>query len=174
MEVLQVLSELEPITALYKLTEPKRVLEIGCWDGGTMQVWLENATLGCSVFAVDLEHRNSDAYKDWQKPGTELSIYTGSSLEPDGWEFISANGPYDWVFIDGDHSAAGVRSDWHICAKNAAPGAVILLHDIKAPEPERNYPPGDLLNQLSLLHRVERFVDPEPMPWAHGIGVVQL
>ncbi len=174
MEVLQVRSELDPIIALYMLTQPSRVLEIGCWDGGTMQVWLENAAKGCSVFAVDLEHRNSDAYKDWQQPGTELCIYTGSSLEADGLEFIKANGPYDWVFIDGDHGAAAVRSDWKVCAENAAPGAVILLHDIQPPEPESNYPPGDLLNELSLRHRIERFVDPKPLPWAHGIGVVWL
>ena len=39
------------------------------------------------------------------------------------------HGPYDLVFIDGDHSPAGVRADW----QNYGPMArLVAFHDIDA------------------------------------------
>jgi predicted O-methyltransferase YrrM len=174
MEVLQVPSELEPMTKLYKDLRPKRVLEIGCWDGGTMQVWLENAVSGATIVAVDLEHRNSDAYEDWRMPDTDLRLFTGSSYGEDGAAFIAANGPYDWILVDGDHSSHGVRADVRNCMAAANPGAIMLLHDITPGHGDPDCPCGDLFADLARDYKTWSYVDPAPASWTRGIGVVQL
>src|SRR5690242_21400839 len=48
----------EPVEKLYRETAPTAVLEIGCWDGGTLQVWLAGCGPYARVVAVDPEHRN--------------------------------------------------------------------------------------------------------------------
>lgn len=176
MEVLQVVSELEPMVALYRKRKPLKVLEIGCWDGGTLRVWLKYAKPGATIVAVDLEHRNSDAYEGWRKPHTELHAYTGPSQAAEQVEAIRSHAPYDWVFIDGDHGDYGVRTDVATCLHLVRLGGLMLLHDIEAPAGYGSvYPPGQVLEELAAQHYPTwTYVDPKPEPWAHGIGVVQL
>ena len=52
-ELLQVACEIEPVLEVYKRKQPRRVLEIGCWDGGTLKLWLQEASPEVLV-AVDL------------------------------------------------------------------------------------------------------------------------
>lgn len=40
MEVLQIQSELAQVLELYRDRRPKRVLEIGTWQGGTLREWM--------------------------------------------------------------------------------------------------------------------------------------
>lgn len=174
METLQVPSELADMVALYRERKPRRVLEIGCWDGGTLKVWLEDGAPEL-VAAVDLEHRNAEAYEPWRKPATRLELFTGNSQGTDAAAFVATHAPYDWAFIDGDHSATGVRSDWDMCRPHVRPGGLVLLHDITPPDFMADYPPGLLLNELeSSGLKVWRYQDLTPAPWARGIGVVQL
>lgn len=174
MEVLQVPSELEPMVDLYCERKPLRVLEIGCWDGGTLREWLEQAVPDAVVVAVDLEHRNAETYEEWRKPDTELLLYTGSSLEPEGIAFIREHGPYDWVFVDGDHGDYGVRSDVGVCLPLVTPGGLMLIHDVTPPSGDASYPPQVVFDELGTLHETWSFQDPAPASWSRGIGVVQL
>jgi predicted O-methyltransferase YrrM len=172
-ELLQVASEFEPVVAIYRKRKPKRVLEIGCWDGGTLKVRLEEAAPK-TVVAVDLNHRNSDAYEDWRKELTVLHVVKGSSQDEGIVDEMREHGPYDWAFIDGDHGPSGVRSDYENVRNLMAPGGVIVFHDIVG-EFQTPYAPGQIVDELEDGGlRVERFVDPEDMPWAHGLGVVYL
>src|SRR5205823_10602055 len=38
--------------------------------------------------------------------------------------------PVDLVFVDGDHTEAGCRSDWEMWSRFVAPGGVVLFHEI--------------------------------------------
>lgn len=175
METLQVPYELEQMVALYRKRRPKRVLEIGSWDGGTLKVWLENGVPALTLTAVDLEHRNSDCYEEWRQPNQTIQLHVGSSSMPDGVEFIRAHGPYDWLFVDGDHGPAGVRADVAVCREMAATGALMLLHDITPPSGTNSYPPGDVFDELQTEgFECWAFQDLTPAPWSRGIGVVQL
>jgi predicted O-methyltransferase YrrM len=40
----------------------------------------------------------------------------------------------DYAFIDGDHTYDGVRQDFELCARHAAPDAIVAFHDV-APQP---------------------------------------
>lgn len=174
MEVLQVPAELEAMVALFQERQPKRILEIGCWDGGTLREWLQNAPAGATVVAVDLEHRNAEAYEAWRKPDTELHLYTGKSQDEAQVAAMQRHAPYDWVFIDGDHGTWGVTLDVQNTKPLVAPGGLMLLHDITPPIDSPSYPPLDVFRELSAELKTWAFQYDEPRPWSAGIGVVQL
>jgi predicted O-methyltransferase YrrM len=56
----------------------------------------------------------------------------------------------DFAFIDGDHSWAGLETDWNIVAPRMRYGATICLHDavIPASEPWRVFGSVDFFNQV--------------------------
>ncbi len=174
MEVLQVPSELKQMVALYKERKPNSVLEIGSWDGGTLRVWLQNAVRDATVVAVDLEHRNSQAYGEWTRDDVTLELRIGSSLDNEGREFIIANGPYDWMLVDGDHTLHGAETDVQTCIEAAVSGALMLIHDITPGTRDISYPPQVVFDRLSETYETWTFQDPAPAEWSRGIGVVQL
>lgn len=172
-EVLQVPSELEQMRRLYQDENPKRVLEIGCWDGGTLREWLTHAAPEL-VVAVDLEHSNREAYEAWRQKGTALHVYTGSSLLGEQQDAIRRHAPYDWALIDGDHSDHGVRTDFETVLPCMRAGGVILLHDITPAAGTADCPVGRFFGELSETFETWAFQDPTPAPWTRGIGVVRV
>ena len=174
MELLQVRSELDPVLDIYRELNARRVLEIGSWDGGTIREWLINGTDTLTVFAVDLEHRNRDTYPEWTKPGQSTVLHIGDSLQQPAKDFIANNGPYEFALIDGDHGLNAVRSDYETVLPHMNKGGVIALHDIDGGEGfGADYGPGVLLREIEETGlRVARFIDPTPMGWAHGLGLV--
>lgn len=173
-ELLQVASEFDPVLEIYREAAPERVLEIGCWDGMSLRAWLQEAAPAL-VVAVDLEHRNRIFYDAWRKPGTDLHVYQGDSMSDEMIAAIREHGPYDWVFVDGDHSDTGVGSDVAVCLPLIRPGGRLLLHDITPQAGNASAPPGVLLGALEMDgYRVRRFEDPKRETWTHGIGLVEL
>lgn len=62
--------------------------------------------------------------------GHTVHLFVADSHDPDIVEKVRQHGPYDIVFIDGDHSYEGVKADW----TNYAPmGKTIGFHDIAGP-----------------------------------------
>jgi predicted O-methyltransferase YrrM len=51
-------------------------------------------------------------------------------------------GPVDLLFVDGDHSEAGVASDWELWHRHVAPGGTVLFHDARAGRPGGRGLPG--------------------------------
>jgi cephalosporin hydroxylase len=135
-EVGQNPAELARAILLYYERDPKRVLEIGVWHGGTLREWLTNGAPEV-VVAVDPVHLNPERYEGWRQPDTKLVAVSGQSQDDAAMAVIRAYAPYDWVFIDGDHSTEGVEHDISLTAELMAPGGHMLIHDITAPD----YPP---------------------------------
>lgn len=175
MEVLQVPSELVQMVALYREVNPKRVLEIGSWQGGTLQVWLTEAKPE-AVVAVDLDHQNPSAYEGWRQQGTALYVVEGDSHDPAIAAAVRRGGPYNWMFIDGDHTEEGVRADVELAISCAAPGALLVLHDVALGRENIGDPgPRVIFDELRVSRDHQEFIeDPYDGPWAHGIGVVYL
>ncbi len=175
----QVPAELDKLCALYRKRKPKRVLEIGTWYGGTLRKWLLHAQPNATVVCVDLDHPNPVAYEEWKQPDTELTALTGDSQSEHVSDQIREHGPYDWIFIDGDHVEEGVDADVRLAWEVAAPGATILLHDIDPGGSETTGPRAVFarmqLEGLNTNSIIESVTDSGyPAGAAHGIGIVQL
>lgn len=137
--------ELGVLAALHQLIRPARTLEIGVWHGGTLWHWLQAAQ---TVVGVDdlMEHR-----QDWQQwaedADADLALIHGRSDNPDVIEQAWAHGPYQFLFIDADHTYQAVKADYDVYREMVEPGGVIAFHDIK-PRPEQGYGVDQLWDEI--------------------------
>lgn len=129
METFQASFELDALVAVYEELAPARVLEVGCWKGGTLWHWLQRP--GVTVVAVDDQMRDSDEWEGWAlDAGSTLHAIQGDSHDPAVIEAVSELGPYDFVFIDADHTYAAVKADWENYGPMVADGGALAFHDI--------------------------------------------
>jgi len=108
-------------------------LEIGSLKGESL---LAMGSIMERVVSIDLPSRGKSGRENHRKlhavgerlnrSGTHANLISGSSRDPK--VIAAANGKYDLVFIDGDHSYAGVEADF----VNFLPMAskLIAFHDV--------------------------------------------
>lgn len=127
--------EFDKLLKIYRLMMPKRVLEIGTHEGGTLFHWLQNASDGAIVASIDVQRINECYYNEWKSDNTEVRFYTGLSQEDEAIAFGLTLYPIDWLFIDGGHSYNEVKSDYETYGALVKPGGVIAFHDIIVDKP---------------------------------------
>lgn len=130
--------EFVPLLQLMKGS--RSILEIGSRYGASLFNFVANMPDGSRVVSVDLgrcpdvkDHETGIWWKDicahianWH----DMHIIQGDSHSKEVIEQVTALGPYDFIFIDGDHSSEGVRADW----ENYGPlGKYVGFHDICLP-----------------------------------------
>ena len=134
--------ELAQIIDLIKERQPKTLLEIGCAEGGTLYVWQQLAI--SNVYGITLPgglpDRNnppagaSVAPEDVYGANVHLGdSHAQASLEWVVWEL--GGRPVDVLYIDGDHTLAGIVADWGMYSPLVRPGGLAMVHDIRHPYP---------------------------------------
>ncbi len=133
----QVESELKSFIAFLKKQGVKSYMEVGARDGDTFHAVMCSLPMGSKGVAVDLPgglwgkqsslENLKKAVDDLNARGYDCRYIMGDSKNPDIIRKISDLGPYDAVFIDGDHTLAGVSEDWNNF-HDMAP--IIAFHDI--------------------------------------------
>jgi len=107
---------------------PLRCLEIGVrWGGGSriIHAALSDLRQGLLISldpAPDLEF-------NWSEISDRATLLTAPSPQALPQAALLANGLFDFVFIDGDHSKRGVLADLAGIIPFTQPHATILLHD---------------------------------------------
>ena len=126
------------------------IMEIGSLYGGTLWYWLHMGVID-KVVSIDLPPKPSDPWycevlhgdylthcrDQWGKwadeRGVELRAINGDSHDHTTRAAAVAAIGDNWVdvlYIDGDHSTAGVLADFNDYAPLVRPGGMIVLHDV--------------------------------------------
>jgi predicted O-methyltransferase YrrM len=128
VETYQVPWEFEHLLELVLKYDPRRILEIGSYEGGTLWHWLRQADM---VVSVDDHMRRRDDWEKWAADEhVELHTIQGDSQHPAIVDAAGEHGPYDMIFIDGDHTPVAVRNDYMNYRPMLADGGCIVFHDI--------------------------------------------
>lgn len=168
MEVFQTAFELEQMLVLCRALKPSRVLEIGAWQGGTLVEWLKIAD---TVVVIDDAMRSAN---DWEhaarQEDTDLHLLKGRSQDGRIVERADELGPYDWLFIDADHTYEAVKADWENYGPMVRDGGAVAFHDILH---RPDYGVDRVWNEIkgqdgALWVEIARTSSPN----LHGIGIV--
>ena len=115
----------------------KKALEIGCWLGWSA---CHLALAGVELEVVDPLLARPDFYESisnsLQAAGVLESIHLVAGYSPQAVEELAAQLQTKWslIFIDGNHEAPGPLNDAIICEQLAAENALIVFHDLAAPD----------------------------------------
>ena len=133
------------LSAMVRLLEPRRILEIGTYDGNTTLNLAANSPSDARVFTLDLP-------PDWRGdfalgvPGIQDNAAVGditgiqfrdSPLRSKITQLFDDSARFDWdrfapfdlIFIDGAHTYDYVRSDTRNALQALRPGGTLVWHD---------------------------------------------
>jgi cephalosporin hydroxylase len=138
----QVRSEIAALLELVQQRRPKVVLEIGTASGGTLFLFARMAAEDATLISIDLRKgKFGGGYPLWRVPfyhgfasdRQTVKLVRGDSHSGEVRERVSSllgGRPVDVLFIDGDHTYEGVKSDFNGYTPLVANRGLIALHDI--------------------------------------------
>jgi predicted O-methyltransferase YrrM len=142
---IQVRSEIQDFLALVQELRPRAVLEIGTARGGTLFLLTRVAAPDATLVSVDLSSR-ADRRFAGRDVRRRRPLFEAFALDRQRVHFLVGDShasstfnqierkldgrKVDLLFIDGDHTAEGVRRDFELYGELVRPGGIIALHDI--------------------------------------------
>ena len=188
--ILQGKWEFSELVKIVRSHNPVNSLEIGSLYGGTLWHWI--SLTWRSVRSVDMlvspddpRRKIQDASRAMWKPwadaaGVSLEAFVGDSASPDAVAFMERGAPYDFFFLDGNHTYDGVKADFENCIRLASKGAMIAMHDVLPAPFWTSIEVWRFWNELVakgyvtqvLCSRPDQYFGPKRDTW--GIGIVRL
>jgi predicted O-methyltransferase YrrM len=190
---LQIFEELAQLAYLVNDLQPKRSLEIGTANGGTLFLWSWLTPKGSVTVSVDLPEGHfgaglripgNEGYPYWRTRFYERFVNDGRTarlIKGDSHtdetrarvaEHLGGEG-LDFVFIDADHTYDGVRTDFEMYADLVRAGGVIAFHDIVERRGNSQCEVSRFWQEVRRRHRYREIVADRNQDWA-GIGVLYL
>jgi len=125
--------ELICLMGVVKKRSPKRLLEIGTYNGNTTLQMGNNTSEDTVIHTLDLPEDQLDFILEKRRyietlVEKKIVEHYGDSKNYD-FNHFTKEGLLDFVFIDGDHSYASVKIDTEKTLEALAPGGCILWHD---------------------------------------------
>ena len=134
----QNVDELAQLWRLVAAGAHARVLEVGSLFGGTLWAWAHLPAVE-QLVSVDLPsdwpgvrdgvREARTHWAQWFEPLVSFHDLAGDSTAPATIAAVAALGPFDFAFIDGDHSYEGVRADWLTYSPLVRSGGLVAFHD---------------------------------------------
>jgi len=185
----QNLQEFEDLLKEYITLNPSKVIEIGSLYGWTLQHFIHYGQDNSTVVAIDLPVRNFVGPQDWRVAKQEqnykeewpkwakakkckLYLIPDASQKPQTLQKtkdIFNNELVDFLFIDGDHTYHGVKTDFEMYSPLVKNGGIVAFHDIGKNEEGGVY---NLWQELKKNYKFKEFLY-EPND-EKGIGVIWL
>ncbi len=132
---LQKRSEILRLIEILKSLRPSSICEIGAAGGGTTFLLAHAAANNATVISLDLaftETRQA-AVKQFAMKEQEIICLQKDSHSPDTVRAVIdclAGRSLDVLYLDGDHSYEGIKSDFQMYNPLVRPGGMIVFHDI--------------------------------------------
>ncbi|HET9952522.1 MAG TPA: class I SAM-dependent methyltransferase [Candidatus Eisenbacteria bacterium] len=145
----QVRSEIAAFLEVLAARAPRTVLEVGTADGGSLFLFTRVAAPDAHLVSIDLPGGEfgggypaykAALYRAFARPGQRIDLLRADSHDRATADRVSrlfGQGAVDLLFIDGDHSYEGVKSDHDLYAPLVREGGTIAFHDI-VPGPASN------------------------------------
>ncbi|GAA5266505.1 hypothetical protein ACOSOMT5_P2933 [Acidiphilium sp. MT5] len=147
------LAERMALTGLLARLRPRHALEIGTYYGGSLSLIAQFAE---RVWAVDIDPEVPNRFR--VPPNADLRIGNSEGLVAGMLNELDAAGvALNFILIDADHSANGVRRDIETVIHRPTPlrePCFILMHDSGNPECRRGIATADWAS-CSYVHHVE-------------------
>jgi cephalosporin hydroxylase len=151
ISAMQDVREFLDFTRLVERLQPRIIVEIGTRSGGTLFALVRASRAAELVISIDLpdgrfgggyHRRRTRLYEEFaaDRPQTRMLMIRQDSHAPDTLEAVKRaldGRTIDFLFIDGDHTYDGVRSDYAMYGALVSPGGVIAFHDIRTTGRER-------------------------------------
>ena len=126
---------------LERIRGKRSLLEVGSSFGGTLKRMASVLLKGARIVSVDLACDTTPPFfnplaslKDNCRKiglmGGNVELLVGNSHDPDVVEVVRQYAPYDFGFIDGDHSYEGVKQDWENYGQMCK---MVGFHDVSGP-----------------------------------------
>ena len=177
--------EITELVRLVQEKKPRRVLEIGTAKGGTLFLLTQAAADDALIVSVDLPFGingggypewKSDIYRKFARPGQTLQLMRADSHSSDTRDRVKAivgDQGFDVIMIDADHSYAGAKTDYDLYSPLAAPGGIVVLHDVLHNRFDAEIDVAPLWNELKAKHgTAAREIVDDPEQGVFGLGVI--
>ena len=118
----------------------RRVLEIGTFTGFSALMMAEALPEDGTLITCDQNPKSAEVAREFfaKSPhGHKIELRLGPALDT----IRSLTGPFDFVFIDADHSEKAVSKDFYGIYEYVSPDGLIILHDTN-PETREDTEPG--------------------------------
>jgi predicted O-methyltransferase YrrM len=158
--------------------KPKTIVEIGTCNGGTLFIWSNIASECVITCDLNVSKIRDKLYSAFPPPdsGCEVIPLAGDSHKQEFLEKVkqSLNGrQVDFLFIDGDHTEEGVRSDYNMYSPLVRSGGIIAFHDILEKQPVPGNQVFYFWEQIKQTTNSEEFVkDYDQIGF--GIGIIRV
>ncbi len=180
----QIDEEIYELARLIQSMKPMTVCEIGTASGGTLLLFSTLCPLNATIISIDLpggpygggypkfrtSFYNSFARKEQRLFLLRTNSHSRSTLR--AVEKILGRRRLEFLFIDGDHTYAGVKRDFDIYSSLIESGhGMVALHDIVEYPADPTYGVCHFWNELKHSYRTKEIVS-NPRQIGYGIGVV--
>jgi predicted O-methyltransferase YrrM len=180
LRAVQAQDEIVWLLEMVRELAPRRVLEIGTANGGTLFLWTRVAAPDAHLISVDmcplglLGRHSAFAVlcHGFARAEQRIELVFGKDSHDaqtrDEVKQLFHREPVDFLFIDGDHSYEGVSRDFELYSALVRPGGLVAFHDV-APRVSAGTGVPQFWNEFRETHDTRERVAPvEP---SYGIGV---
>jgi predicted O-methyltransferase YrrM len=180
----QIPGEIEQALALVERIKPSFVLEIGTARGGTFFLFSRAASDDALLISLDLPAgQYGGGYAKWKThlfrrlllPGQRAHFVRANSHDPASLEAVKlalGGNLLDLLYIDGDHTYEGVKSDFEMYHSLVRPDGLIVFHDVAVHEERLNCHVRELWDELKGRYPQIEIIQDSGQGWA-GIGILQ-
>lgn len=174
----QIPSEINRLAAEVAKLQPKVIVEIGTYEGGTSLIWAQLASERVITCDINPPGPRGELIRAFPPPGSDckVSILTGDSHSAEFAALVEnelGGARVDFLFIDGDHTESGVEADYRTYRRLVREGGLIAFHDIADKQDQPGNEVQHFWKRLKQEAETQEIIEDRDQT-GFGIGVVQV